>query len=156
MASVPALELDTDAAGYTRATGVHFGRFPGVWEPGRPVPVSELGFETDREALELVAELGLPLRQVTVDAHDPDAGMPARPNHVLSQEQQQALDNEAAANWPPATHAAADAAAAAAGLEWPQPKMKVDEKVAFLEAAREGRVTTDGEQLGVNDDTAAE
>jgi acyl-coenzyme A thioesterase PaaI-like protein len=155
VATVPALELDTGAAGYTRSTGVHFGGFPGVWEPGRPVPLAELGFETDTEALELVDELGLPLRQVSVDPGDDTVGMPARPNHVLSQDQQLALDNEAAANWPPATHAAADAAAATAGLEWPHLKMKVDEKVAFLEAARDGRVTTDGEPL-THDDTVPE
>jgi hypothetical protein len=78
-----ALELDTDAAGYTRGAGVHFAGFPGVWEPGRPVAISELGFASADEALDLVDELGLPLRKVRVPAGS--APMPERPNHVASQ-----------------------------------------------------------------------
>jgi hypothetical protein len=132
MASETALELDVDAAGYTRSEGVHFGGFPGVWEPGRPVAVSELGFDTEEEALALVDELELPLRPVQVDAGS--ARMPERPNHLLSQEQQRVLANEAAANWPPRSHKDADAVAAAASIEWPRPKMTLDEKVAQLES----------------------
>lgn len=75
-----ALELDVEAAGYTRGEAVHFGSFPGVWEPGRPVAVGELGFDTDEEALARVAELGLPLRKLRVPAGS--APMPERPNHV--------------------------------------------------------------------------
>ena len=83
MAKVKAFELDTEAAGYTGGDGVHFGDFPGVWEPGRPIAVSELGFDTDKQARDLVKELGLPLREVQADLAD--ALMPERPNHASAE-----------------------------------------------------------------------
>lgn len=146
MATSHALELDTEASGYTRSDGVHFGGFPGVWAPGQPVEISELGFDSEDEALARVDELGLPLRQVNVEPGS--APMPARPNHLFSEDQQRVLDLEQAANWPPTTHAQADQAAATAGIaEWPRPNMKVADKVAFLEQARAGAVTTEGADL---------
>jgi hypothetical protein len=77
---VKALVLDAEAAGYSGTDAVHFGDFPGVWAPGQPVAVSELGFDTEKDALARVKELGLPLREVQVDAGS--ARMPDRPNHA--------------------------------------------------------------------------
>ena len=65
---VKALELDTAAASYSGTDAVHFGDFPGMWTPGAPIAVSELGFDTEKEALAAVKELGLPLRAVQVEA----------------------------------------------------------------------------------------
>lgn len=88
-----ALELDVEQAGHTRGEAVAFGGFPGVWEPGRPVAVSELGFDTDADALALVEELELPLRKVKVEAGS--APMPDRPNHVASQLEQLGAEEDA-------------------------------------------------------------
>jgi hypothetical protein len=145
MASETALELDTEAAGYTRGDPVHFADFPGVWEPGRPIAVSALGFASGDDAIARAKDLNLPLREVTVDVGS--APMPPRPNHLFSEEQQRAIDLEAASSWPPRTHADADQAAASAGVEWPRQKMTVAEKVEFLEAARTGEATTDDETV---------
>lgn len=80
MAKVKAFELDTEAAGYTGTEPVHFGGFPGTWQPGRPIAVTELGFDTEKEAREQVKQLALPLREVQADLAD--ARMPERPNHA--------------------------------------------------------------------------
>jgi hypothetical protein len=77
---VKALVLDAEAAGYSGTDAVHFGDFPGVWTPGQPVAVSELGFDTDKDALAAVKTLGLPLREVSVEQGS--APMPERPNHA--------------------------------------------------------------------------
>lgn len=143
MSTEIALELDTEAAGYTKLEPVHFGGFPGLWAPGIPVAVSELGFESEQAALDQVAELDLPLKQVNVDVGTAPAL--ARPNHVLSEEQKRALDLDAEANWPPSNHAEADAAATAAGVVFPEGTRTVKEKVAFLEQARAGAITAEGE-----------
>lgn len=147
-----ALELDTDAAGYTRSEPVHFGSFPGVWEPGRPIAVSELGFASEEEALAAVADLELPLRQVRVDAGS--APMPERPNHLLSQEAQRVLDMELepapgeSEPRPPRTNADADALAVEAGIgEWPEGVKTVAQKVEFLDRVRAGEVTVTGEPV---------
>lgn len=81
---VKALELDTAAAGYSGTDAVHFGDFPGMWAPGHPVAVSELGFDTEKEALAAVKALGLPLREVSVEQGT--ARMPERPNHAAASE----------------------------------------------------------------------
>lgn len=83
MAKVKAFELDTAAAGYTGSEPVHFGGFPGVWEPGRPIALTELGFDTEKGARDAVKELGLPLREVAADAAA--ARMPERPNHAATE-----------------------------------------------------------------------
>lgn len=80
---VKALELDTAAAGYSGTDAVHFGDFPGMWAPGHPVAVSELGFDTEKEALAAVKALGLPLREVHVEQGS--ARMPERLNHAPSE-----------------------------------------------------------------------
>lgn len=79
MAKEKAFELDTEAAGYTGSEGVHFGDFPGVWAPGVPIALTELGFDTAADARAAVEELGLPLKEVSVDVGS--APMPTRPNH---------------------------------------------------------------------------
>lgn len=82
MSKVKAFELDVAAAGYTGGEAVHFGGFPGLWVPGRPVALSELGFNAEKDARDTAAALGLPLREVSVDAGS--APMPVRPNHASS------------------------------------------------------------------------
>lgn len=80
---VKALELDTAAAGYSGGEAVHFGDFPGMWAPGAPIAVSELGFDTEKEALAAVKTLGLPLREVQADLAT--TRMPERVNHASSE-----------------------------------------------------------------------
>jgi hypothetical protein len=82
MAKEKAFVLDTDAAGYTGGEGVHFGDFPGVWAPGAPVALRELGFDTAEDARAAAKDLGLPLKEISVDAGS--APMPERPNHAAS------------------------------------------------------------------------
>lgn len=57
---------------------VHFGGFPGLWYPERPIALSALGFETPDEALEAARELPLVTMRVEVGS----APMPERENHV--------------------------------------------------------------------------
>jgi hypothetical protein len=95
VSKVKALELDTAAAGYTGTEPVHFGDFPGMWQPGRPIALSELGFDTEKDALAAVKELGLPLREVSAEAGK--ARMPERPNHapdVLEEEVADESEND--------------------------------------------------------------
>jgi hypothetical protein len=42
----------------------HFGVAPGLWEPGRPVAVSDVGLSAG-EMADLVKEHGLPLKKTT-------------------------------------------------------------------------------------------
>jgi hypothetical protein len=138
-----ALELDVEAAGEGRGLEVHFSNFPGVWAPERPIAVTELGFDTVDEALARVDELGLPLRQVDVEAGS--APMPARDNQIASEDQARAV--ELATSEKPhgfRTHAEADEAAAAANVTWPKQKMTVAEKTEFLEAFAAGDVDEAG------------
>lgn len=80
---VKALVLDADAAGYSGGEAVHFGGFPGVWAPGQPIAITELGFDSERDARDAVKALELPLREVSVDAGS--APMPERSNHHVSE-----------------------------------------------------------------------
>ena len=57
---------------------IHFGGFPGQWYPGRPIAVSELGFETEDEALEAAKDLPLVVKVVPIGS----ASAPERENHV--------------------------------------------------------------------------
>lgn len=59
---------------------VHFGGFPGVWTPGEPIAVSELGFATVKEAREAKNDLAADLVEKTVKAGS--APMPAADNHI--------------------------------------------------------------------------
>lgn len=145
MATVTALELDAEAAGYTGGEALHFGGFPGVWSPGQPVAVSELGFESEQDALDRARELELPLREVRVD--EGSAPMPARPNHLANTDQETALDDVDTATKKRWTHAELDALAAEADVTWPAGVTKVDEKAAFLDAYAAGTVTSDGEPV---------
>lgn len=45
-----------------------FAGFPGLWSPGVPVAVADLGFESDEQALARVDELGLPLKRAKLKA----------------------------------------------------------------------------------------
>ena len=76
--TVKALVLDDTVTG--AAEPVHFAGFPGLWVEGRPVAVTELGFESDDVALATVADLGLPLELTSVAPGD--GLMPEVPNHV--------------------------------------------------------------------------
>jgi hypothetical protein len=59
---------------------VHFGGFPGVWEPGRPVAVSELGFQTVSAARDARKELAPELVEKQVATGSAPA--PPRENHI--------------------------------------------------------------------------
>ncbi len=86
-----ALVLDDDSVAHGEP--VHFGNFPGLWVVGQPVAVSELGFESEDEALARVEELGLPLKTLTVTAGS--SPMPARANHLPG------LDEVRGSDWKP-------------------------------------------------------
>jgi hypothetical protein len=62
----------------TGSEAIHFGGFPGQWYPGRPIAVSELGFETKDEALEAAKGLPLVVKIVPVGS----APTPERENHI--------------------------------------------------------------------------
>lgn len=89
-----AFELDADAAGYTHGEAVHFGSFPGVWFVEQPIAVSELGFDSEQEAVDRVAELGLPLRKTRVPVGS--APMPERTNHVYPEPVEEDVEADAA------------------------------------------------------------
>lgn len=74
-----AFVLPVEAAG---ASGepVHFGGFPGVWFPGQPIAVSELGFASVKEARAARSELAGALVEKTVKVGS--APMPQVENHV--------------------------------------------------------------------------
>lgn len=146
MASETAYELDSEAAGYTGTDAVHFADFPGVWYPGQPIAAQELGLGDDDQVQARIDELALPLRKISVDRGA--APMPARPNHLLNTEQESALEAELAEQPKRPTHKDLDAAAASAGLAFPADVKTVDEKVAFLEAAQQGAVTSAGSPAG--------
>lgn len=59
---------------------VHFGGFPGIWEPGRPIAVSELGFATVGDARDARKEFAPELDEKSVKVGS--APMPERENHV--------------------------------------------------------------------------
>jgi hypothetical protein len=61
---------------------VHFGGYPGVFVPGEKVAVSELEFDTAKDATDRANELGLPLEKTTVTAGK--GKMVARENHAPS------------------------------------------------------------------------
>lgn len=136
MSKVKALELDTAAAGYTGTDPVHFGGFPGMWAPDRPIALAELGFDTERDARDAVKELGLPLREVMADPAD--ARMPERPNHALNEEQAAVLVRELDETPKRPSHKELDQIALDADVVFPDDVTTVDQKVAFLEAAAAG------------------
>ena len=53
-----------------------FPGFPGLFFPGVPVPLEELGFSSASEAADRIAELGLPLKRVTGKAAEPSRNDP--------------------------------------------------------------------------------
>lgn len=126
-----ALELDVDAAGYTRGEGVHFGGFPGIWYPERPVAVSELGLDHDVDVAALVEELGLPL--TLVDVPHGSAPMPEQPNRMLSEEDAMNAPGEEGPRF--RSHADANARAAELGLEFEEKKPSIAEKTRLIEEA---------------------
>lgn len=139
MGTEAALELDAETAQGV-GVDVHFSNFPGLWQPGRPIAVSALGFDNAGEALAAVADLGLPLK--LVDVEHGSAPMPARDNHVANEEQTRAI-SLATTTSPLSTHAQLDGAAAAAGVEWPLAKMTVSEKTEFLHSYQAGSADED-------------
>jgi len=62
----------------------HFANFPGLWITGHPVAVSELGFDSEEEALAAVEALGLPLKLTKVPIGE--GLMPEVANHVRAGE----------------------------------------------------------------------
>jgi hypothetical protein len=78
---VTAFVLPTEAVVGTDA--VHFGGFPGIWVPGQPVEVTELGFASLQDARERRDELGLPLKETKVAVGK--GAMPERENHAPNQ-----------------------------------------------------------------------
>lgn len=146
MATETALELDAEAAGISGSDYVHFANFPGMWRVGQPVAVRELGLGDPDEVTALVEELGLPLNVVTVD--EGSAPMPARANHLLSDDQLDTLDAELDAKPKRLTHKQLDTMAEEAGLTFPDDVKTVDAKMAFLEQARDAQVNDDVAEPG--------
>lgn len=140
MSTEAALELDVT----TTAEGgveVHFSNFPGLWQPGRPIAISDLGFTTTDAAMAAVNISGLPLR--LVDVPHGSAPAPARDNHVANEEQARAIAL-ATSGRALSTHKDLDEAAQAAGVEWPVAKMTVSEKTEFLHTFQAGIADEDG------------
>lgn len=54
-------QLDDD---FQDAGPLTFPGFPGVWEKGKPVPVSSLGFDSLKDAERAVRENGIPVKKV--------------------------------------------------------------------------------------------
>lgn len=108
--------------------------FPGVWVPGEPVALSELGFATQDDADEALEASEVPLEWTDVDEGE---GIPERDNHAASMEQAVTADVEETRKI--RNHADADAVAAELGLEFPtDPRPTVREKIALIEEARAG------------------
>lgn len=133
-----------DADDLAGSEAVTFPGFPGVWTPGEPIAAAEFvkagAFDSVDEMGDRVAELGLPLKQTTVA--DGEGLMPARENHLPSQEQADATKAELNGRTPK-SHAEADAIAADLGISFP-PDAKLDKKKALIaEALAEPSVSDD-------------
>lgn len=63
---------------------VHFGGFPGVWYPGQPIAVAELGFPTGSAAREAKKLYAPDLVEKSVKTGS--AQMPPRENHIPATE----------------------------------------------------------------------
>lgn len=145
----PALILTEEKAaehGYAGAGPFTFGRFPGVYVPGRPVAISELGFSGEDDAGAKIEEVfgdNAPLEWVEVEEGE---GLALRYNHAKSQHE--APDEEivkaaveettgSPASSSIRSHADADAIALELGISFPE-GAKLTEKVAAIEEVKAG------------------
>jgi hypothetical protein len=80
---------------------VHFGGYPGVFVPGEKVAVSELEFDTAKEATDQADELGLPLEKTTVAVGK--GKMVARDNRAASDADVRSVPVAEAETVPPTT-----------------------------------------------------
>jgi hypothetical protein len=75
---------------------VHFGDFPGVYVPGEPVALTEIEFDSPKEATDRAKELGIPLAKTTVAAGE--GKMAARENRAPSDADVTPIEVDAAAS----------------------------------------------------------
>lgn len=148
----PALILTEEAAaqaGYSGAGPFTFaGVFPGEWTLGEPLRISELGFDSDDDARDALAEAGVPLEEIEVG---PGEGFAKRFNHAAGEMQVEAAAAEVELDTGEPdfdrirTHAQANEAADRLEISFAE-GATVAEKVEALKAvAAGGAIDTTGE-----------